>query len=199
MVTLSLLAGVGLADIASRELLLFAGIWIAVGLVDELIIDVLWLYIRATGRGRALVFSSSRSRLRKDAAIFIPCWHEHTVIGLTLSRCRTVWFYPNARFYVGVYPNDPETLEAVQTAAETDPRVVIVVLPHPGPTTKADCLNYLYLKRRQEIELGETAPGCVVLHDAEDHVHADALELIDDRMQRTDFVQLPVHVEVHRG
>lgn len=35
---------------AEHELLLFAAIWFAVGTLDELGIDLLWLWLRLTGR-----------------------------------------------------------------------------------------------------------------------------------------------------
>lgn len=37
---------------AEHELLLFAAIWFAVGSLDELGVDLLWFWLRLTGRAR---------------------------------------------------------------------------------------------------------------------------------------------------
>ena len=78
-----------------------------------------------------------------------------------------------------------------------DPDVTIVVVPRDGPTTKADCLNALY----DAMAVDEDERGApfrfVLLQDAEDDVHPQALDLIDDRLERADFVQLPVIPEAN--
>ena len=50
--------------------------------------------------------------------------------------------YPDYRIFVGYYRNDPSTAAAI--ASVKDDRVEAVEVPADGPTTKADCLNYLY-------------------------------------------------------
>lgn len=185
-------------DAVGRELLLFAGIWIVVGLIDEMAIDLLWFWLRLRGRGRALRFNPTNGDLGQGAAIFIPCWHEERVIAETIRHARLSWPHPRATFYVGCYPNDPATQLAVEQGAGGDPRVRLVVLERAGPSTKADCLNALYRTMQRDVAEGAEV-GFVVLHDAEDHVHPAGLELIADRLQRADYVQLPVIPEVDPG
>jgi adsorption protein B len=185
------------ADLAWRELLLFAGIWFFVGLVDEIAVDLLWFWLRLRGRGKALPFTPPAGRrLRGPAAVLIPCWDEG-IVEHTLSACRQAWPHEDCALYVGCYRNDPATLVAAQRGAGDDARVRIVVVPRDGPTTKADCLNALY----EEMELDERRRGehyrFVLLQDAEDQVHPLALDLIDDRLERADFVQLPVIPEAN--
>ncbi len=75
---------------------------------------------------------------------------------------------------------------------QEDERVQLVVLPHPGGTTKADCLNHIWAAMLRE-EAHRGAPfKAVVLHDAEDVVHADEIRLFDRMIDRFDMVQLPV-------
>lgn len=66
------------------------------------------------------------------------------------------------------------------------------VTPHDGPTSKADCLNWVY----QHILLYEETAGekfdVIVTHDAEDLVHPDELTWINYYAGRYDFVQTPV-------
>lgn len=193
-------ASLDYVDLFGRELLLFAGVWFAVGLVDEIAIDILWLCLRIKGRGKAMPFNVSEGApLRGPAAVLIPTWHEATVIEQMIRSCRAAWPHRECFFYVGCYPNDPGTIAAARLAADDDARVSIVVLPHHGPTTKADCLNGLYdALVRDEFERGHHV-RFVVLHDAEDRVHPLALNLMDDRLERADFVQLPVIPELNPG
>ena len=64
--------------------------------------------------------------------------------------------------------------------------------PHDGPTSKADCLNWI-LK-----SLGEYEKRCgerfdlIVTHDAEDLIHPDELLWINLYSARYDFIQTPV-------
>ncbi|HMT48403.1 MAG TPA: hypothetical protein PKE59_14810, partial [Novosphingobium sp.] len=39
-------------SLAERELLLFAGFWMAIGLLDEFAVDAVWLWCKLTGRAR---------------------------------------------------------------------------------------------------------------------------------------------------
>lgn len=183
-----------LLDLAGRELLLFAGAFIVAGSIGELAIDVLWLALRLRGQGKATPFVSSGSRLQSRAAILIPCWNEAAVIGETLQRCSQIWDDPGLRFYIGCYPNDPATQAVVDSVAATDPRMRRVMVAHPGPTTKGDCLNTLWAAAIDD----EPAPDFVVLHDAEDICHPDALALIEQQLAQADFVQLPVKPLISR-
>jgi len=191
-------ATLGFVDLFGRELLLFAGVWFAVGLVDEIAIDILWLCLRMKGRGKAMPFHVPKGvPLRGPAAVLIPTWHEAAVIEQMIRSCRAAWPHRDCFFYVGCYPNDVDTIGAARRGAGDDARVSIVILPHPGPTTKADCLNGLYdALTRDEIERRRSV-RFVVLHDAEDGVHPLALNLMDDRLERADFVQLPVIPELN--
>lgn len=197
MILSNLLAAI---DVAARELLLFAGIWMAVGLVDELVIEGLWSSLKLRGRGRALRFTPpTPQRLRGECAVFIPCWHEANVIGATLRRCIAVWRHAELRIFVGHYPNDTATGRAIAEVARLDARIEPVVMSGPGPTTKADCLNALYAAMERHERDRDKPMRFVLLHDAEDFVHPDALDLIDDRLERADYVQLPVVPEMHRA
>jgi adsorption protein B len=184
-------------DVAGRELLLFAGIWFFVGLVDEIAVDAIWFWLRLKGRGRALTFlPPADCHLSGPAAVLVPCWHEADVIQPMISSCRSAWPHAECTFYVGCYRNDPETIAAARRGAADDARVRVTIIPHDGPTTKGDCLNVLYRAMEQDELSKRQAFDFVLLHDAEDKVHPLALDLIDDRLKRADFVQLPVIPEL---
>ncbi len=187
------------ADLAGRELLLFAGIWFFVGLVDEIAVDAMWFWLRLKGRGRALLFfPPAGGHLSGPAAVLVPCWQEADVIQPMISSCRRAWPHAECTFYVGCYRNDPETIAAARRGAADDARVRVTIIPHDGPTTKGDCLNVLYRAMEQDERSSRQAFHFVLLHDAEDKVHPLALDLIDDRLKHADFVQLPVIPELDK-
>jgi adsorption protein B len=132
-------------EIVQRELMLFAGVCFAIGAADELLIDLAWLWLRLTGRGRTRRFAGDAAApLAGRTAVMIPAWREAAVIAATIAHCRRSWPQDELRLYAGCYRNDPATLSALIEGAGADPRVRIVVHDAEGPTTKADCLNRLF-------------------------------------------------------
>lgn len=178
--------------LVQHELLVFAAFWLALGALDEGAIDVLWLGLAARGRARARKLARPpESPLRGIAAVLVPAWQEHEVVGAMLRHCLESWPQAELRIYAGCYRNDAATLRAMMTAAG-DPRLRIVVHDCDGPTTKADCLNRLYDALRMDEARGGFRARCVVLHDAEDLVHPAALSELDAALDTAEFVQLPV-------
>lgn len=187
--------------LAERELLLFAGFWIAVGLIDELAVDLAWFWLRLTGRARtrSLPKDYGNAPLAGPMAVFIPAFAEGNVIGTTIRHLLQTWQQDALRLYIGCYQNDPATLAAAIAAARSDSRLRLVLLDRSGPTTKADCLNRLYAAlQADERRIGRRFRG-VILHDAEDMVHPAALEVIDTALAAVDFVQLPVRPATDNG
>ena len=62
----------------------------------------------------------------------------------------------------------------------------------PGPTTKADCLNSLWRAALAEEAASGRAFAAIVLHDAEDLVHACELQVFAAHLPKYAMVQLPV-------
>jgi adsorption protein B len=125
-------------------------------------------------------------------AIFVPLWREHRVIGQMLEHNLSVIRYSNYDIFVGVYPNDELTERAVAEAAQRDPRVHLAVCPHNGPTSKGDCLNWIF-RRMEAYELRQRVRfEIVITHDAEDLVHPSSLRLINWFSRDYEMVQVPV-------
>lgn len=179
------------------ELLLFAATGFALGGLDDLLVDLIWLVRR--GWRRVFVYSrfprASADTLpppRHDGtvAVFVPAWREHEVIGDMLRNALTSWAEQKAVIYVGCYPNDAETAAAVVSLG--DARVRLVQCARHGPTTKADCLNAIYAAMSaDEAEWGHRYKA-VLLHDAEDMVHPDELTVCNTLIERFALIQLPV-------
>lgn len=177
------------------ELLLFAAVFFALGLFDELAVDLLYLWCRLTGRAKTHHLPQDalpRDVLSGPAAVFIPAWREDLVIGATMAHALEVWPQRDLRIYVGCYRNDVATIASVVAAARGDERVRLVVLGADGPTCKAHCLNRLYQALLEDEGRSGRKAHMIVLHDAEDMVDAAALPLLDHAIWHAEFVQLPV-------
>lgn len=179
-----------------RELLLIVAVGVAIGSFDDLLIDLTY-FLRLAWRRLTVYTRHPRAAADRLAAaeqgwmaIFVPAWDEAAVIEPMLRDMIARLDYPRYRIFVGIYTNDPATRAAV--ARLRDPRIFHIVNPHAGPTTKADCLNMLWsalLLQEQVLGLRFKA---VVLHDAEDVVHARELRVFDHLIPRKAMVQLPV-------
>lgn len=190
----------GLLEDARLELLLFAGFWFVVGALDELMVDLAWFWLLLTGRARtARIEAPAPQILSGPIALFVPAWQEARVIGPMLRHTLAVWPHADLRVFAGCYINDPATRQAIAAAGGTDRRLTVVVNETPGPTTKGECLNRLYRAMREEEAASGRRFRAVLLHDAEDMVHPEALSLIDAGLDHADFVQIPVRPELQPG
>jgi adsorption protein B len=188
-------------EMVQRELFLFSAVWILISAIDDLCVDIIWIarhiYRRLTFYRHALprmVDQLDDPVDHKRMAVFVPAWAEAGVIGDMLQNCTRKWAARAGRYriFVGCYPNDPHTAAAIMKAARTNADIRLVQVDHDGPTTKADCLNRLWRALlADEIADGYTAKA-VVLHDAEDSVHADELRVFDCLVSNGGAVQLPV-------
>ncbi len=188
-------------QLVEHELMVFALFWFIVGALDELAVDLVWIWLRLSRRSvtRRLPRSLLPEPLGGKVAVFIAAWHEAEVIGATVAHTLSAWPQPELRIYVGCYANDPATLAAAVAGAGGDERVRVVVLDRAGPTTKADCLNRLYRALGEDEARSAARYRGVILHDAEDMVHPAALPLIAHALEAADFVQLPVRPEPQPG
>lgn len=129
---------------------------------------------------------------QRSIAIFVPCWQEADIIGDMVRRNIAAIKYRKYEFFVGTYPNDRRTVAEVQKLANLFGNVHGAMCPHAGPTSKADCLNAIYARMEElEIERGMRF-DTVLLHDAEDIIHPDALQLINRMRADYEMVQVPV-------
>ena len=129
---------------------------------------------------------------QRPIAILVPLWREHRVIGQMLEHNLASIDYANYHVFVGVYPNDPQTLRAVTAAAARDSRIHLAMLPHDGPTSKGDCLNWIYCRLREFEACQQVRFEIVATHDAEDIIHPASLRLINWFSREYQMVQIPV-------
>lgn len=173
------------------ELMLFASVGILLFGLDDLLFDIVWLVLR---NHSVPVYHDgpAPSRLDGTLAVFIPAWDEAAVLPAVLRRMLTAWNGDDFRIYIGCYPNDPATLQALAPLVAQDGRLRLVVGACDGPTTKGDNLNRLWVALGADERAEGRRFSAIVLHDAEDHVHPHELSLYRRYLVDHAMVQIPV-------
>lgn len=190
-----------IVDAFAHETLLFAGVGLLLGGIDDLLIDLVYIVRRILygRRPRLTLATLEPPHTVGRIAVFVAAWDEVAVIGGMLSAAVERYEHDDYRIYVGLYPNDRATIDAAAAVAERDPRIRLVIGPRDGPTTKADCLNTLWKALRRDDARDDARTKAIVLHDAEDVVHAQELRVFDSLIDRYEVVQLPVLPLVNHG
>ncbi|MCI1157524.1 glycosyl transferase family protein [Stenotrophomonas maltophilia] len=173
---------------------------ILISSLDDLFIDV-WYWVRESWRAltikrreayRPLTQEDLMQRPQQPLAIMVPAWMEYDVIAQMVENMINVLDYREYVVFVGTYPNDQQTIDEVERMRRRYKRLRRVEVPHDGPTSKADCLNWLILaifdyEKRHDIEFAG-----VILHDSEDVLHPMELRFYNYLLPRKDMIQLPV-------
>lgn len=162
--------------------------------LDDLALDCVCLYgwlARRISRPSP-VKENAEQRKEKAIAIFVPLWHEHAVIAGMVEHNAAAISYSNYHFFIGAYPNDDPTLDAVRDLEVRFPHVHLAICPHNGPTSKADCLNWIYQRMLLFEERQRVSFDIVITHDAEDLIHPEAFSFINAYTGEFEMVQIPV-------
>ena len=166
-------------------------VWIVISGLDDLFITVVG-FLTCRVRVPWPSDADMRRAAERPIAVFVPLWREHAVIDRMLEHNLAAIRYRNYHFFVGVYPNDKATLRAVAEQAQRHPRIHMATCPHEGPTSKADCLNWIYQRMKDHEARHHMRFRIVVMHDAEDLIHPASLGLINWFSRRYAMVQVPV-------
>ena len=172
------------------------GVAIILYSLDDVFIDVVYWLMRLSGRIRAERFQFSEQALleqrQRPLAVMVPAWREEAVIYEMLKT--NAVHSATTVFFVGAYPNDAATqLEVLRAAAELPENVRLVVGPHDGPTTKADCLNAIIAEIGEYEKAANIKFEGFVLHDSEDVIHPLEFSLFSALLASFDFIQIPVY------
>lgn len=165
--------------------------WILISSLDDVFITLAFLFTR-----RKPFPWPSDSELRqipeRRIAILVPLWREHRVIGQMLEHNLAAIRYSAYDIFIGVYPNDDATVDAVAEVERRHARVHVVVGSHDGPTSKGDCLNSIYRGMAGFEALRGVHFDIVMTHDAEDLVDPESLRLVNWFSRECAMVQIPV-------
>lgn len=173
-------------------------IWVVLNGLDDLFIAVVaahaWLRFRfSTGKPfRCPTDAEIDAVPRRRMAVFVCLWKEHTVIRDMVEHNICNIRYPNYDIFIGVYPNDTPTVAAASEVCNRYPNVHLSMTPHPGPTSKADNLNWIFQRMLLYEETHQVHFDMIVVHDAEDVIHPDDMRWLNYYAQWYDMVQIPV-------
>ena len=109
-----------------------AAVALLVSGLDDLALNLVcfwaWLKRRVRGSEPAVRRPDPATPIpEKRIAIFVPLWHEHVVIGGMVEHNVAAVNYDNWHFFIGAYPNDEPTLEAVRELETRFPNVHLAV------------------------------------------------------------------------
>ncbi|KZR90120.1 bacteriophage N4 adsorption protein B [Synechococcus sp. MIT S9509] len=179
-------------------ILLFLGI-------EDLIVDLIYwirwiwrkcfIYTRHRYADEQLLFSKKE----KPLAIMVPAWKEVGVIAQMVNVAVTELDYENYQFFIGTYPNDPETQSDAIEACSRFENVHQVICALPGPTNKADCLNNILAAVLAFEKAAAVKFSGFILHDAEDVISPLELRLFNLMIEQNDLVQIPVYPYLRRN
>ena len=164
--------------------------------IEDLIIDLIYwirwvwrrcfIYTRHHYADEQLLFSKKE----KPLAIMVPAWKEVGVIAQMVNTAATELDYENYQFFIGTYPNDPETQSDVKEACSHFENVHQVICALPGPTNKADCLNNILAAVLAFEKAAAVKFSGFILHDAEDVISPLELRLFNLMIEQNDLVQI---------
>jgi len=180
-----------------QTLVAVAAVIIFFSSLDDLFVDLAyWRLVLIEGARLLLRRPPSRDQLaraaEKSIAIMVPAWREAKVIATMIANTVNTFEYERFHVFVGVYVNDPETRAEVERMRRNFANVHCADVPNEGPTSKADCLNWIVQNiLAYEVEQGETF-DIFLMHDAEDVVHPFGLKTINFFLDGYGMLQLPV-------
>ena len=175
-----------------------AGLFL-LGSIDDFMIDIAYAFLGM--RPQKITsdqWSTWRAQNEKAIAIMIPAWQESSVLESMVTTNLARIAYENYKWFIGVYPNDVDTLNIAKKLEQQYPdKIIVVITDRPGPTTKAHCLNCIMRViqglSQKAVENDEGwIPHYVAIHDAEDVIHPDAFTAISAQSDDLDFIQVPI-------
>jgi adsorption protein B len=172
--------------------------WVLINGIDDVLIDIAGLVSWVIRKYSHDPGERPPTEEQLDAAppllmaIFVALWKEHKVIQKMIDNNVTKLNYPRFEFFVGAYPNDSLTIAAVKETMKRHPNVHLALIPHDGPTSKADNLNWIYQRMLLHEQEHAVRFDMILTHDAEDLMDPDGLRWINYYAQSNDMVQIPV-------
>ena len=163
--------------------------------------DTIWFllsvivgFFRKKDKDEELDFNALRNTPPKMLAVSIAAWHEANVIGDVIANFVNTTDYPKSMYhlFVGVYPNDPDTIHAVEEAGKLYPNVHAVINCKEGPTTKAQNLNHVIRQIKEFERKNHVRFASLTVHDSEDVIHTYELLATNYLIDKHPAIQFPV-------
>lgn len=167
--------------------------------IDEFFIDLCYFFQKAYQKlfiatpFKRLTEKQLLAKPEQTIAIMIPCWDESAIIRKMLENTIKTVNYTNYVIFIGTYPNDPATLREVDLLRGKYGNVERIITPNDGPTSKADCLNWLYEGILAFEKDNDKIFDIFLIEDSEDIIHPLILKLCNYVIPELDMIQIPVH------
>jgi len=100
-------------------------------------------WLSGNSRYRQPSLEEMAEKSEQPFALMFPAWQEAEVIRRALLNTIRNIDYRNFHVFVGTYVNDPDTQHEIEEVMRHHANVTQLIVPHPGPTCKADCLNWI--------------------------------------------------------
>ncbi len=175
------------------------GLAVAIGFIvfsiDEFIWDICNI-IRNIRRGvdNRLPIDRLDAAPPKLLAVIVAAWREDNVIEDVIENMLLSVQYPKSMYHVfiGVYPNDEPTINAVKSLTQKYENVHMVINARSGPTCKANNINNIIRYVKQYESERQWRFSSVTIHDSEDVVHPYELKLTNYLLDTYNVIQFPV-------
>lgn len=179
-----------------RWAVMVSAVLILTSSIDDLLIDIAYWWGLLVRYCTFWVRPPAQALLDREPekliAIMVPAWQEADVIASMVANTNNTFDYSRYHIFVGVYANDADTRREIEKVRQRFPNVHRAEVPHDGPTSKADCLNWIV----QNILLYEERTGqtfdAFLMHDAEDVVHPYGLKTVNWFVDEAAMIQMPV-------
>ena len=184
--------------------LLFADTLYAIGVVlvtlylvmgaDDFIWDILTLFKRTRSSNQHLKLYKLDGVPPKLLAVAIAAWREDNVLGDVIDNIIESTHYPKSMYHIflGVYPNDEATVMVAQELSVRHQNVHVVINCLPGPTSKAQNLNYVITQIKLFEQQRRWRFASLTIHDSEDVVHPYELKVTNYLLDAHAAMQFPV-------
>lgn len=168
-------------------------IYISLGL-DDLIWDIYTIIKGFFNRKPIVDIKTLNRKPPKLIALCVGAWREEDVIADVIENIIASQIYPQSMYhiFIGVYPNDLNTIAEVKRLKNKYSNVHLVVNFKKGPTTKAQNLNYVFGKLRDFEKDNNCSFSAINIHDAEDIVHPYEFLVTNHLIDDYPALQFPV-------
>ncbi|GEM84841.1 glycosyltransferase [Meiothermus hypogaeus] len=161
---------------------------------NELVFDLAYLLRFRSLKKQTLTPEELEADRPQRLAVLLPTWQDAQNIGPMLRATLGYTNYSplHLDFFVGVYPNDPKTLEAAEALSQEFVNVHVVVCDRPGPLPRGRLLNFMYGYLERFERNNRLRFEAVALHNAHDVIHPYTFKLYSTLLRKYPAVQLPV-------
>jgi len=128
----------------------------------------------------------------KRMAVLIASWKEGGILKKMIQGNLEVLQYKNFDFFLGVYPNDLDTIQEAHALSSQFSKVFVVLNSLNGPTSKGQMLNQIVKAIFSQEKERKVRYDSFLIHDSEDLIHPFAFKIMNWYLSSYDFVQIPV-------